>query len=672
MPERNPSQSTDVETTRCEQLQALEQLLSQRIVEGALAKVSGNNQPLNFFDLVERLPDSHKYATILKLISYAKLCCNAPVTPIFAVMGLLNAGKSSLVSTFLSDHNRKRILVGSANAQGTHRFVLWVPESWRQDREVWDFITNRIQSIFECQCEMLSESPETASLQYNDTSPRTIQNEQGVNQLRPTIEIPLIATDPELDRWGVAIMDCPDVQTGLIPGDVAQQGEQFHEHAQSISDVRWNVLKTAAPICSAFLIVLPANAMHDSNVSRLMRLLNDQMPNVHQILAVNRVPRRYESIAIHDEIKHLYGHLQVQREYMAYSFDGPNDIDRIPSPPDGYCVPTTQTLPLFFRIDHDSRAQPPESISQPDWLLQLGSQLDKKSLAGDVLNSTLNQLRTQIQVALQTCKAREPEMKRIVLQLQQTVSQACFEFASENKRLGGQPKVRLQASKHIVQQISQSLERTAPWWAMPGRWTTKIAEASKTKLANAGRSIAFPEWLRGASWFGNKAESIGSWIRSRWTSGESGKIITAEQLVDHLRRLDHAGHLKLDLAPISSTSIHRNSRIQAACQLAIDRFQNESSIALDDQQLDAFTAKMWADMPLSKRLLTGLAQVFCSRRCSPSSWSRSTSVARRYLFSLRLKSYCSLALQVRASCWQVQIQCRSSPKPKSLGNSWGT
>ena len=561
-------------------------------------------------------------------LKQAKICCSAPDSPILAVLGLLNAGKSSLVSTYLSDENRHRILVGSENKAGTHRFVLWLPESWTKEPEVWDFIGSRLQSIFGCESEPLSLDPAQAAMQYNDRVPRSYLDSNGQTKYRPTIEIPLIATDPELDRWGIAIMDCPDVQTGFLPQNTSSSSdtgatatksmapmapmastasnELVHEHSQSIADARLDVLALAAPLCSAFVVVLPANAMHDQTVSRLMRLLQNRMPNVPQILAVNRVPRKYESDEIRTEINRLYRTQGFHRQYMAYGFDGPLQRERIPSSPSGYRPPRGQTLPLFFRIDESPAPQPPKPISDSDWLLNIGFQLDKQSLLKGVLDSTVQQLRARVREALALAKAHSSQLKTVTKELQSTVANACLDFSLDGSAVAREPKIRLQASRQIILQISKSLERTAPWWAMPSRWTARIAEVSKAGLAKT--TSWMPGWLNGTAWFSGKTESIGHWIRSRWTSGQSGKIVTADALVDYLKRHDQKGYLQLDdFLPEAPTSDSQQSRIQSACQRAIERFQNESRIELDDLELDEFTARMWSEMPLAKRLLTGLA-----------------------------------------------------------------
>jgi len=538
---------------------------------------------------------------IHKLLKQSKRLCQVPAAPIVAVLGLLNAGKSSLVSTYLSDDNRRRILVGAGNSQGTHRFVLWLPESWRNEPALWQSIQERLKSVFGCDSEPLSLNSDQAIAQYNDTTPRPWTDPTGIGRLRETIEIPLVATDPQLDRWGLALMDCPDVQTGFLPNRRFPTGGNallFHEQSQSIADARLNVLANAAPLCSAFVVVLPANAMHDQTVSRLLRVLADRMPNVQQILAVNRVPRRYETSEIQTELKSLYGSHAILRHYMAYGFDGPQQRDRLPPPPDGFRETDDSPLPLFFRIDKHPSDQPPLTITAAeDWLLNIGSQLDKRGMFEDVLNSTTSKLQLSIRNAIDRSHAFMRESLASTAALQATVANACLDFSTD-RTSSASAKIQLQVSRQIIQQVSASLERTAPWWAMPGRWTARLAETSKASIATA------TNWLQIPKWFSGKTEAVGRWIRSRWTSGQSGKIVTADALMYHIQQHDRRGYLGLDVEEPDSL---RRKKVQAACQRAIDRFQKESLTQLDDQQLDQFTADMWSRMPMSKRLITGFA-----------------------------------------------------------------
>ncbi|MCU0721109.1 MAG: hypothetical protein MUC83_15470, partial [Pirellula sp.] len=63
--------------------------------------------------------ESQVARSVSAAITDTLLLCEAPSAPILAVLGLLNAGKSSLVSTFLNESNRARVLIGASNQQGT-------------------------------------------------------------------------------------------------------------------------------------------------------------------------------------------------------------------------------------------------------------------------------------------------------------------------------------------------------------------------------------------------------------------------------------------------------------------------------------------------------------------------------------------------------------------------
>ncbi len=615
-------------------LESLNALLADSSSDRAYAERSRDAKPISFYDALkldlgvarpaagvspasDTLTDVPSLRReIVSLMEQARLCCQAPVTPIVSVLGLLNAGKSSLVASFLSQENRRRVLVGSANSEGTHRFVLWVPEEWQTQPDVWTFIQQRLRHLFGWEPEMLSADPNQAAAQYNDTSVRQLTQPDGSIKSCSTIEIPLLGTDSNLNRWGLAIMDCPDVQTGLLSDaidsvarypSVPTQGmgssiQSYSEHAASIANARLQVLARASHLCSTFVLVLPANALHDETVSRLMRVLDHQMPNIQQILAVNRVPRKYSVATIREELEKLYGHTSVRRKYMAYSYEGPLDRQRIPKPPADYVEPAGQPLPLFFRIDGQPPPQPPQAIPESDWLLHIGSQLDKVSLVDDVLSTTLIQLRGRIQEGMMGCETRMRQSHSALLSLKQTIANACFRLLARNAGWPTRASLRLLASKQIVQQISSSLERTAPWWARPGRWTSRIAEASKAGIAKSTRWFPLPSWFTGPT------ESIGRWIQARWTSGKSGQIVTAETLADFLRRHDGAGHLQLDGEMMSdSENATQIALVRSACQRAIERFQSESRIALDDRELDSLTSKMWSEMPWTKRVAAGFA-----------------------------------------------------------------
>ncbi|XZE21839.1 hypothetical protein SH449x_001747 [Pirellulaceae bacterium SH449] len=520
------------------------------------------------------------------------LLCQAPNAPILAILGLLNAGKSSLVSTFLHESNRARVLIGSSNQQGTHRFVLWLPECWKSISLIWGSIQARLNTVFNAPLELLDADPQTAWSQYNAMDTRAIKNGDGTTKSYSAMQSPLVGFDPLLDRWGIALMDCPDIQTGLLPSlDMAVTRDRLADYVESVAQTRLQLLAKVSPFCSSFVIVLPANAMHDEKVSKLIRLLKEQMPGTPQIAAVNRVPRRYSTEEIRSEINKLYGSEELSRVYMAYNFDGPLDRERIPEGPDAL------SLPQFFRIDRTPVAQPPQPIPDEHWLLNIGSQLDKSQLLDGSIDSHLSRIEADMREAVQAIKARVELITKKRIAMRQTLSQACLEFSRDPNPPYA---LRLQASKQIVAQISQSLERTAPWWATPGRWVARIGEFGKEKVANVSQWLRFPEWISG------KTAGLVQYIRGRWAAGDEARIVTAELFLKTLARIDRSGVWGLDDVA-DANSEQRKTELLQSIQRGIHRFQSESETSIIVQELDQFTAKIWNNMPWKRRVVTGLA-----------------------------------------------------------------
>ncbi|AMV31895.1 hypothetical protein VN12_07225 [Pirellula sp. SH-Sr6A] len=635
-PSRNKADASQETTGSRETATALQELArllssSAREVEWGSWERMGERIPISLLQLIE-LAGARGIVDVDSLslrIADARLCVDAPDAPILAVMGLLNAGKSSLVGSCLSEEGRRRILIGSGNREGTHRFILWLPSQWKANGVVWQFVQSRLLGAFSAGFEFLSDDPDRASEQYNDVSTRAPVHVD-VHSSAPNLsspagsagpaaspgpvpvsamEIPLVAFDPGLDRLQIALMDCPDVQTGMIAGSTtvslpagapAIPSGSYVQQAELTAKRRMEILTRAAPICSAFVIVLPANALHDEKVSELMQAIRARMPHTLQIAAVNRVPRRYATTEIRDEIAKLYGDRYLERVYMAYGYDGPQQRERIPNPPVFFeSSQTGESFPLFFRIDSPVCPLPPGAIHDRDWFLAIGSELTSHSLLQDAVRSHVASLyhrwrdvAEKVQQWVQDASKRRDAMRRVL-------AEACLDF-SRDPSSGG--RIRLQASQKIVEQISHSLERTAPWWARPGRWTSKLAEAGKSRVQQLG------EWLRLPAWIGGKTEGLLRFIRSRWNANEGARVVSAESLLRSIERLDQELVWQID-APGRSVAGSTGDRswLVQKLQRGIDRFQAESLIELDDLELDALTSQMWHQMPWGKKIATGLA-----------------------------------------------------------------
>ena len=541
-------------------------------------------------------------AEIERSLTQARTMIESPVCPIVAVLGMLNAGKSSLVATFLKpseSQDTRRVLIGSANTEGTHRFVLWLPESWKKSPVIWEFLSKRLTQVFGSQPEELASDPQQAGLQYNDLGVREVIDLEGRPFVRNALEIPLVATDPQLDQLGIALMDCPDVQTGMMSGWESQRtalgSTRLDELSMAAAQARFTVLERSSTICSASIVVLPANAMHDQTVTRLLKMLELKMPHVQRILAVNRVPRRYTSVDISQEIESLYGFSKPSRIYMAYHFEGPERREKLQCVPSELSDRPDKRLPAFYRVDHKPIPQPPEPVDDQAWMLRLGQQLQGNALLADAIDSSLTTLRISIEQGLRNARDWIDQCNRRWRDLHQIIAQSCLDFSLDPNAPASSPKIRLQASRQVVQQIAESLERTAPWWAKPSRWMQRLAQASKESVGYA------TSWLKMPSWMLERGNEVGQWARSRLKRGESGKIVTADVLVEALAKWDKEGILKLDLRG------EDRENIRNACQRAITRFQAESSTQLDPQQVDQLTTRLWEQMPMSKRIISGVA-----------------------------------------------------------------
>ena len=79
------------------------------------------------------LREAGKKARFESLIRHVRLL-DADL-PVIAVAGLVNSGKSSVATSFLSATGQKRVPRGLSKEEATQRFVLWCPRAWQQDEE---------------------------------------------------------------------------------------------------------------------------------------------------------------------------------------------------------------------------------------------------------------------------------------------------------------------------------------------------------------------------------------------------------------------------------------------------------------------------------------------------------------------------------------------------------
>jgi len=220
---------------------------------------------------------------------WRRLQLSAEFVPIVGVLGGKNAGKTTLVQQFLSSENQPRALVGDDPGQGTNRFVVWAPESWRDDRDKNDWMQNWIATGFGQKPEILPEDPIAAQ-----KCTHALDN-QGI-----LLDTPLLGFDKNLDALHMALLDCPDMEVphGLLS-----------ETVEEATAIRVRALRKSSRICSAFFLVQHVLRVEAEVFKELLdNTLNllEESPPVF-LLVSHTVDEAYDWRKDVDDILSLYG-----------------------------------------------------------------------------------------------------------------------------------------------------------------------------------------------------------------------------------------------------------------------------------------------------------------------------------------------------------------------------
>ncbi len=543
--------------------------------------------------------------------------------PTIAVAGMLNSGKTSLVSTFLSPRGQQRTLRGTSNREGTHRFVLWLPESWRSDVDLWSLLVSRIGDSLGQPPENLADDPVAAAAQYNNRAGDESQ-----------LAVVLLATDPGLDEVGVGLLDCPDIvsdeELGL--GSPARRKE---------------LLGRAATLCSAFLIVTDAASARDTTLADLTRIASDLMPGVPRMLAVNKIRPRQSPDQIFETFSPLCKNNGVSTIYAAYDYDVPASRPFIPqlddSSQDGRGASSrdtagggtladatlsgTEPLPVFFEVAASPDDNPPASIDEDRFLLSLPQKLDRGVLFSQLHRALrINLEKIVWDQGLDSIRENAEASFAKTQQCQRVLLDSALEFFA-NRKLGGEVvELRMHQSERILRQLSESFAATAPWYA---RWGVRLNATIRNFVGGAGdllRSLTPSALSRRAA----------DDIKGRFRSGEYGGLIAPESLLAEIGRqggtvvLSHYRDQRDDdeeggqclgdvesssLAPVSpSVPIDRSEQyvrdddalLMAPIERAVIRFEQDDFTTLDPRRLDDAIRQMWTEIPMHKKLAHGL------------------------------------------------------------------
>lgn len=483
--------------------------------------------------------------------------------PVVAVAGMLNSGKTSLVSSFLSPKGRARTLRGVSNAQGTHRFVLWLPQRWKAESELWSLLLTRLAEALGSAPESLGETADEAHQQYNNR-----------NRDAASVSVPLIATDPALDDVGIALLDCPDIVSDASLG-------------LGSPEQRRQLLGRAATLCSAFLVVASAEQSRDTTLGDMMRIAGELMPGIPRLLAVNKVrPKQQSPAEVYETFLPLMRQNQIDKIYAAYDFDIRGSESLIPTKlHNSVASPITRNdeLPIFFSLSDNPDQNPPNSITADRLLGSLPKQLDR----GQMFERFRAALETNLRVAVWD-KGRDRIAADVSAQEGQAKSaRRCMldvglEVFAIRGDSGEIERLRLHQSKRIVDQLTAAFAMTAPWYA---RWSVGINTRYRQVLGGAG------DWFR--KWLPTQAlDDKVNEVKGHFKRGDYGSLMTPERLRAMIRQ--HA-----EAHPIDHWK--DDSPWEEACRTAIHRYDRDDFTALDPYELERACREMWAKVSWSEK-----------------------------------------------------------------------
>lgn len=497
--------------------------------------------------------------------------------PTLAVAGMLNSGKTSLVAALLSRHGRSRTLRGVANHQGTHRFVLWLPQKWRQEESLWQLLLEDFGDAVGQPPELLAEMPEEAHEQYNNRS-------GGADALG----VPLVATDPALDDLGIGLLDCPDIVSDEIFGVGSPER-------------RRELLGKASTFCSAFLVVSTPSMARDRSLGDILQTISDLMPGIPRLLAINKIRPGQTPEEVLESFKPQADKFGVERIYGAYDFELPKSEPFIPkSAKEGDREvaienPADDPLPIFFSLSSHPEENPPAEISSDRLLTQLTRDLDRPESSDRFLMGRHAALRRAVwDIGLAAVEDDAQRSKKLTERARQTMLDTTISLFTKQSTGGAVVDVRMHQSERIVRQLADAFCDAAPWYA---RWGVRINTfiQGRTKAATDMIKQYVPTAM---------AERYAESIKEKFKAKKVGQLVDPEDLDTSLRRfgapltLPHWFDGQND--PIDPI------RWRRAMEEALKSFEENDRVQFDGDQLRTVAEEMWRHIPRHKKLAFGL------------------------------------------------------------------
>ncbi len=213
-----------------------------------------------------------------------------------------------------------------------------MPELWGRELELVQVLRQYMLDLFGVEPEPLADEPEQAFAQYNGQLLHQAQasgaGSDSATAVVDPLRVPLLAFDSGLDALGLALLDCPDIQTAFGPQGIAPDLINHIEmDAEQSQHHRRQMLGLIGRLCSAFLVVSRLSSLHDDTLLSILETLRETMPGVRRVLCVNKVKARYTPAVVDEQARGLVEQFQIAHVYMAYDFRSHWAEHRLPRRP---------------------------------------------------------------------------------------------------------------------------------------------------------------------------------------------------------------------------------------------------------------------------------------------------------------------------------------------------
>jgi hypothetical protein len=424
--------------------------------------LKSSRETLSWWEALQRASSKELLDKMDNAVAVARTRLQIAKIPIIGVVGQLNAGKSSVVASLLSEAGRRRVPRGVESKYGTHRFVYWFPQRCLQDQSLQQLIQEILSGAHKELPEMLSEDSERAFEQYRSGRDRPEK-----------IPVPLVAYDPRLREFG--FLDCMDIQTKDEPGSKAPS----HELGARRNE-RLEFVAQAARVCSAFFVVWERSQVRDRLLDELLGQLRQRMADVPMYLLINKVrpsrPDPLRSILEDDpDVSTLKSKYQLNGVYVAmdYEVSGWEDYtprgllqgsaDNEPRQTNGAdSGKSTERFPMFYtaeprHFDSQQDIKYIQNIPREYWLVELYRQLEPGQLHQQAARSHVQELQQLVKKSLGALERWQADCKKNTDEAYEGLLRFCRDLFADEK---DEPKQI--ANQQFMSDLHEAMIRNAP------------------------------------------------------------------------------------------------------------------------------------------------------------------------------------------------------------------